>query len=138
MVVVAPSSGLSALRAATFLLVGIALLAGAAATARGAARFMRTSQVAPGVVTRLLAGASHPEIRFATPDGRSFTYPQGGLVGGYRAGQAVRVRYLPADPDESASVDRWPAVWGATLLLSLLGGVFSLGGLASVVSAVRR
>ena len=138
MVVVAPSSGPPALRAVVFLLVGVALLVGAAATARGAVRFMKMSQVAPGVVTRLLAGASHPEIRFATPDGRSFTYPQGGLVGGYRPGQAVRVRYLPANPDGSASVDRWPAVWGATMLLSLLGGVFSLGGVASAIAAVRR
>ena len=138
MVAFAPVSAPSLLRAVVFLPVGLGLLVGAAYSAQGAQKFLKQSETATGTVLRLLAGPSHPEIGFVTRTGLNVSYPQGGLVGGYRPGQPVRVRYLAADPGGSASVDRWGAVWGPTIFLLLLGGVFSLGGVASAVSAVRR
>ena len=138
MVAVAPSSSLPLLRAVVFLVIGAGLLVAAAVTARGAVQFLQTSETAPGAVTRLLSGGSHPEIGFITREGRRITYPQGGLVGGYRAGQAVRVRYLAVNPQVSACVDRWPAIWGSAILLGVLGCAFSGGGLVSVLEATRR
>ena len=138
LVAVAPSSSPPLLRAVVFLVAGVVLLAAAAMTARGAVQFLQASQTAPGVVTRLLAGGGHPEIGFTTRDGRPVTFPQGGLIGGYRMGQSVRVRYLSANPTGSACVDRWPAIWGWTILLGGLGCVFGWGGLASAFEAIRR
>ena len=89
-------------------------------------------------MTRLLAGPSHAEIRFVTAAGRVTVYPQGGLVGGYKVGDAVHVRYRPADPQGSACVDRWPAIWGGALLLLVLGTGAAFAGLAFALEAARR
>ncbi len=132
------ASGPPLLRAVVFIPLAVGLLVAAAFAAGGAQAFVRQSEAADGVVTRLLAGPSHPEIRFVTAAGQTAVYPQGGLVGGYKVGEAVRVRYRPADPRGSACVDRWPAIWGGTLLLLALGAGAAFAGVASALEAARR
>jgi hypothetical protein len=86
------------------------------------------------VVTQLNAGGSHPEIEFATLSGTKITYPQGGLIFGYRPGQQVRVLYNPQDPAKTACVDTFGALWFVPLILSGIGMALLIGGVASLLS----
>ncbi len=112
------------LKAIAMLTIGALISLGAVASAIGVLRFVRESSVADGRVASLNAGGSHPEIEF-TANGQKLSYPQGGWVGGYKPGDAVRVRYRPEAPRVTATVDRFGALWFWPILLALLG----LGGL---------
>ncbi len=116
---------------------GLVLLVVAVNMAGRSWRFASHSLIAPGVVTRLEAGPSHPEVRFTTRAGEIVTYSQGGLVFGYRAGQAVRVRYDPGAPRTRANVDTWLATWGVAAGLALLGLVMLAGAGSSLWQARR-
>ena len=116
---------------------GLILLVVAASMAGQSWRFAQGSLTAPGIVTRLEAGPSHPEIRFTTRAGEVVTYSQGGLVFGYRAGQGVRVRYDPAAPRTRANVDTWLATWGLALAVGGLGLVILAGAGSSLWQALR-
>ena len=138
MVAVAPSSGPPLLRAIVFLPAAIALLAAAWFAAADVRAFLASSEIAPGVVTRLLAGPSHPEIAFTPRGGPAVDFPQGGWVGGYKPGQSVTVRYDQSRPRATAQVDTWGALWGVTSLLTILGLAALGAGLASLVEVLRR
>ena len=86
------------LRGLLILLVGAGALAGAAWLAVEQGRFLKVAQRAPGEVVALNAGGSHPQIRFEGSTGEAISYPQGGLIWGYREGMQVEVLYDPADP----------------------------------------
>ena len=105
---------------------GIILLLAAGLTALATGRFVRTASLAAGVVERLNAGGSHPQIRFSTAAGQTVSYPQGGLIFGYHPGDRVRVRYLPTDPGKAACLDVFGALWFAPMLLAVLGILFIL------------
>ena len=96
-----------------FLIIGLMGLSDAFA-------FRRTAARADGVVYETVHGGSHPMIRFDLPSGEAITYPQNGLIGGYRVGDRVQVLYDPLNPRSSACVNT-------------LGGI--LGGLSFVFSA---
>jgi hypothetical protein len=121
-------------KAIFFIVVGTALLIGAMVTAVGVRRFMNESLVAEGRVVSLNAGGSHPQIAFTTRHGEQISYAQGGWIGGYAAGDAVRVRYREADPARSASIDSVGALFFWPLLMAVLGGVFAAGGIAEWIS----
>ncbi len=124
------SGAAAALRAGVLALVGAALLLAAAALAWRTHGFLARAQSAPGVVTRLLAGPSHPQVRFTTAAGETVETPQGGLIFGYAPGRAVRVRYDPAEPRASARLDDAGALWGPALLLAAIGlALLAAGGL---------
>ena len=116
---------------------GLVLLVVAASMAAQSWRFSQHALIAQGVVTRLEAGGSHPEIRFTTQAGEVVTYSQGGAVFGYRAGQPVRVRYDPTAPRARANVDTWLATWGVALGVALLGLMFLAGAGSSLSQALR-
>jgi hypothetical protein len=128
-------SSMAKLKAWTLLVVGSALLTAAAATALSRRNFVRAASSAPGVVTRLNAGGSHPEIEFTTTSGEKVSYPQGGLIFGYRPEQKVRVLYNPQNPEKTACVDAFGSIWFAPLMLFALGISLLVGGLASLLSA---
>ena len=115
--------------AALFCLVGAFMIIVAAWQGFDRVRFLRDAAVAPGQVTDLNGSGSHPQIVFHA-DGMRISYPQGGLIFGYRDGQAVQVRYLPEDPGATAVIDDVGAVWGATILVAVLGVCMALGGVA--------
>ena len=103
------------------MIVGIGLLTAAGVQAVGVRSFVRGATVADGVVARLNAGGSHPEIEFDTASGQKISYPQGGFIFGYRPGDKVRVLYDRDAPAQTARVDAFGALWFVPLLLALLG-----------------
>jgi hypothetical protein len=103
-----------------FILVGVALLAAAVAVAISVRAFTRNAERSDGVVARLNAGGSHPQIEFTTASGRKISYPQGGLIFGYQSGQKVRVLYRATDPEQSARIDAIGALWATPIILAFI------------------
>lgn len=116
-----------------FALIGIGLLGVTIHIVLDRREFLAHAQIADGVVTRLNAGGSHPEIAFTTGRGERISYPQGGFISGYRPGQSVRVRYLPEWPAGSALVDDRGALWGTPGMVGAMGLVFTLLGLTQAL-----
>ena len=121
-------------KAILFLLIGFGLLIAAIATGITIRRFIRSASSATGVVSHLNAGGSHPEIEFTTVSGENISYPQGGLIFGYRPGQTVRVLYNEGDPRGTARVDAFGAKWVVPLMLLGLGLTFTIVSVTSLVS----
>jgi uncharacterized integral membrane protein len=120
-----------------FAIVGGMLLIAAAIAAVGVYRFRESASRADGVVERLNAGGSHPQIRFTTTSGDSVSYAQGGLIFGYDSGDRVQVLYRPERPQATARLDSVGAIWAMPLLLGFLGAGFAIGGLLHFL-ATRR
>jgi hypothetical protein len=116
-----------------FLAAAAVLLAVAIATGSGTRQFLGEAAAAPGVVTALNAGGSHPEVEFTTTSGRKVSYAQGGCISGYKPGDRVRVLYRPADPHGTASIDAPGALWFAPGVAGLLALGFTLIGVASLL-----
>ena len=107
-----------------FTLIGLGLLVAAVLVGRSTLHFIRTALRAPGVVTRLNAGGSHPEVQFTARSGQVVSYPQGGEISGYQAGDRVTVLYDPRQPASTACTDVPGALWDAAGGLGFLGVVF--------------
>ena len=116
------------------LVIGTGFLVAAALSAWRTSQFVAASESVAGRVVALNAGGSHPEIRFVTRTGITVDYPQGGLIGGYAVGDAVQVRYLPAEPKTSASIDTFGALWLVPLVLTFFAACFVIGALQSRTS----
>jgi hypothetical protein len=86
-------------------------------------KFISTASSAQGVVVRLNAGGSHPQVKFTTKEGREISYPQNGLVFGYKSGDKVKVMYNSQHP-QNAEIDTFGALWGFPVLLFILGVSF--------------
>jgi hypothetical protein len=108
--------------------IGIAFFVGAAINAFATMNFIQSSVVALGNVTALNAGGSHPEIEFVTRTGERISYPQGGMISGFKVGDRVRVRYRPDDAYRSATVDQFGSLWNAPIILAILGAGFIASG----------
>lgn len=91
-------------------------------------RFIAFAEIAQGIVTKLNAGGSHPEIKFTTKEGKEIEYPQGGLIFGYRVGDEVSVYYDSQNP-KNAVIENFGALWGFPILAFLLGICFICAGL---------
>lgn len=83
------------------------------------AAFLGNAEQAAGRAMALNAGGSHPKTAFDTRDGAGFRYSQGGLVFGYREGDAVTVSFRPANPRGSACATAFGAVWGEPLMAAV-------------------
>jgi hypothetical protein len=110
------------------MLVGVALLVAAAVLGARTRTFVHSAVAVKGVVESLNAGGSHPQIQFTTPSGERISYPQGGLIFGYKPGQEVRVLFDPHNPASTARIDTIGALWFDSILLSLLGLAFLAAG----------
>lgn len=121
---------------ALFAVIGIGLLVIAAVTGMAKRSFARNAARAQGVVVRLNAGGSHPEIEFADVSGQRISYPQGGLIFGYRPGDKVNVLYLPNDPRRTACLDTFGALWFVPSLLAIMGVLFVIAGVMRSLEAV--
>jgi hypothetical protein len=118
------------------ILAGIALLIVAGVVAGSVRRFARIASAADGVVARLNAGGSHPQIEFTTASGQKVSYPQGGLTFGHRAGDKVRVLYEAGDPERTARLATFGAMWAVPMILLLIAASLIAGAL-SIKPAVR-
>lgn len=121
------------MKALIFLVIGLALLAGAVWSGLSSAQFLREASRAPGRVVALNAGGSHPQISFALPDGQDVSYPQGGWIGGYRVGDAVTVRYTANAPARTATVEALGALWAWPIAFAVLGALFTALGIINRV-----
>ena len=119
------------LRAVT-ISAGAILLVAAAVSAFQVSRFMAGALRGSGTVTRLNAGGSHPQIAFHTQNGSIVSYPQGGMIAGFRVGQAVQVLYDAVDPSGTARVRSFGSLWGTSLMLAACGAALLALGLASL------
>ena len=118
------------------LLAGAILLIAGTIGAVQVNRFVAGATRETGTVVRLNAGGSHPEVAFHTPDGTIISYPQGGMIVGFRVGQAVQVLYDPTDPSGSARVHSFGSLWGNSVALAVCGAGLLALGLASFAGPV--
>ncbi len=112
------------MRGLLFGMVGLLMLTVVAFEVNHRLEFLRDAQIADGHVERLNAGGSHPQVAFTTAAGEQVSYPQGGMIFGYKPGQAVRVLYRPARPDLEPALDTFGALWGMTLMAEVIGLTF--------------
>lgn len=125
------------IRSLIFGLAGMVLLAIAGSMAYWRYEFLPQAQHAPGVVTKLNAGGSHPEIEFTSADNQVISYPQGGMISGYEVGQPVQVLYLAEDPEMTAVIEDRGALWGTPVMLGIMGLAF-IWGCRSEFSSGRK
>lgn len=116
-----------------FLLLGLGLIAAAASQAVSVHAFLRAAVSADATVVALNAGGSHPQIEFTAASGEKVSYPQGGLVFGYRPGDRVRVYYDARDPARTAQIDSPGALWFVPMILSAIGAISLLAGLQGIL-----
>ncbi|RQS88118.1 MULTISPECIES: DUF3592 domain-containing protein [Burkholderia cepacia complex] len=116
------------------IVIGVGLLVAAAISAQSTREFLRTSIVVPGLVVKLNAGGYHPEIQFTTKTGQQISYPQGGIVTKVELGQRVEVRYQADDPDGSATMNVFAAIWDSTIVFAFMGVVAIVCGIMNLPS----
>jgi hypothetical protein len=97
------------------------LLLGAGARLLTTHQFLDHAATAEGTVIALSAGGSHPQISFTTASHETITFPQGGMIFGYKPGDKVAVLYETGAPRSSATIDVPGALWFTPGLLALLG-----------------
>lgn len=115
----------------TLIGAGLLLIAGKVASDRYG--FLAQATVADGWVSELNAGGAHPQIDFTSAAGERISYPQGGFIFGYQAGQPVRVLYSPARPANSAIIEDPWALWGTPGVLGVLGLLFVISGVPGLI-----
>lgn len=129
-----------------FALVGVGMLVGAFFSFQSTSTFLETATAKPGVVTDLIrsrssdSNAYYPLVRFEDEKGRltEFLSSSGSNPPSYSRGETVRVLFMPGNA-ESARIDGFFSLWGVTLIVGGLGGVFFMVGAGMfVVPAVRN
>lgn len=98
-------------------------------------KFLATAQAAPGTVVEVRVrgigrnAVSVPVLEFLPhgEEARRVESWMGSGFQGFAVGQAVPVRYDPADPDR-AEVDTFAVMWGLTLLRAGYGLLFLIMG----------
>lgn len=133
-----------------FLLVGVAMLAGAIYLYRDTRSFLAGAVHAQGTVVDLERSDStdsnghrsvsyYPVVRFADASGRriEFTSDSGSNPPAYSRGDAVEVLYH-ADAPDKARLNGFMSLWFGTLIVGGLGVLFTAIGAAMVVVPIRR
>jgi hypothetical protein len=129
-----------------FSLVGVGMLVGAFFSFQSTSTFLEAATAKPGVVTDLIrsrssdSNAYYPLVRFEDDQGRltEFLSSSGSNPPSYSRGERVSVLFIPGDA-ESARINGFFSLWGVTLIIAGLGGVFLMIGAGMfVVPAVRN
>lgn len=128
-----------------FTLLGIALLLGASATLYSTVQFLDSAATAQGQVVELEAhrdsdGTTYfPQVVFRSLDGQShrFTSSSGANPPSYHTGEQVEVLYRPERPDK-ARINGFFSLWGASLILAIMGLCFSAIGLGRTLYVLYK
>ena len=123
-----------------FPLIGLAALIGAWMLYSDARHFITTATVAEGRVIELVRKRSSdstsyaPRVSFMDVQGRmhTFTSRTSSNPPAYDIGETVQVFYQPDSPAQ-ARIDGFFSLWGATLIIGIVGGVFALIGAVLVL-----
>jgi hypothetical protein len=129
-----------------FFVIGLGLLVGSYFTVRHTRLFLQTAVSVPGVVVENIYRASsssrnqgpswsyYPHIRFQTTDGREidFVSSTGSSPPSYSVSEPVTVLYDPQQPYK-ASLNSFGSLWGATIVLVILGVAFTAPGIGFLV-----
>jgi hypothetical protein len=128
----APQAKIKLLPGGFFAAIGVILLVVGSLIALSRRSFLDRAMQADGVVVRLNAGGSHPQVTFTAANGQTVSYPQGGLIWGYKEGDRVRVLYGADDPERTACIDAFGALWFVPVMLGFLGLAQVAAGLFAV------
>jgi hypothetical protein len=126
-----------------FLLVGLALFAGAAVWAVVTRSFIARAEVASGTVValeRTSSNAYSPVVDFVAPGGQMIEFRSsfGSSPPAYEVGEKVEVLYLPDQP-RKARIRGIFALWGGALILCGVGLVFTgVGGGMALFAYLRE
>lgn len=123
-----------------FGLVGIILLSIGGFLYYRQTQFLERARETEGLVVNLVPNDNMyaPVIRFFLPNGDEVVF-QSSLSSSpprYEVEETVTIYYDPEKPDD-ARIGNWFDLWFAPLLLSIMGGIFSVVGIIVFV-AVRR
>jgi hypothetical protein len=116
------------------LVFGIVLIVIAGFTAMSTRDFLRTAIAVPGRVVAENAGGSHPQIEFVTKAGERSSYAKGGMIYGMKVGDRVTVLYRSEEPSLRPTIDKFGAVWDATLTSLFIG----VGAMAAALTNLPR
>jgi hypothetical protein len=97
-------------------------------------KILRDDVVAPGMVTRLNAGGSHPQIQFRTKNGKIISYPQNGFIFNFHQGDIVKVIYNPRQPSNHPTLKSFSLLWGATISYFLFGALLVGYGISASIN----
>ena len=129
-----------------FVLLGAGMLIGAIALHSSTRHFLASASRAQGTVVALLPRHSNdnssptyaPVVRFNNgPQEIQFTSSSSSSPPRYNIGQTVSILYLQSDP-YNAKIDSFFSLWGGSLIIGILGGVFSLLGGCLIYVPLRR
>jgi hypothetical protein len=119
-----------------FTLVGIGMLTGTFFTYRSTRTFLEEATTANGTVVDLARSRSgdsttyQPVVQFMSRNGEriEFISSVGSNPPSHTKGEQVEVLYLPAEPHK-AEINGFFSLWGDSVILGILGGVFFLVGI---------
>ena len=128
-----------------FSLVGLGMLVGSVFLYESTTAFIATAERAEGTVIELVRNRSSdsttyaPIVEFVTAQGRKveFRSSTSSNPPAYSRGEKVAVLYSPSSP-EQAKIDGFFSVWGGTVILAGLGGVFFVIGIGIIAGAVIK
>ncbi|WP_175889836.1 DUF3592 domain-containing protein [Burkholderia cepacia] len=89
--------------------------------------FIGASVAVQGTVVRVTHGAHHPLIEFVTKSGERVSFPGSFVTVGF--GDTVPVRYDPARPRASATVDTFTNMWLESIISIAFTMAFLYAGL---------
>jgi len=123
-----------------FFLVGLGISIGAFFSFSSTKAFIASADRAQGKVVSLERRVStdsdggqstsyYPVVEYQLSTGKKivFTSSSGSSPASFRVGEKVEVLYDPQDPNQ-AKINAFFSKWGATLILSFMGAIFSLVG----------
>jgi hypothetical protein len=126
-----------------FAAIGGVMLVGAGRRFARRRTFVRHSAVTTGTIVRLTENREReeisyvPTVKFTTPSGREVTFDSemGSSMDAGQVGDTVAVRYRPDQP-HVAEINSFMSLWGLTVLLGVLGVVFTFVGVGILVGFV--
>lgn len=124
-----------------FTSIGLAMLLGSLYIYQNTQSFLATAHSTDGTVVNLVSSRSNnnsigyaPVVSFYTPSGKEvvFTSSSSSNPASYRVNESVEVLYQPDNPS-NAIIKGFFDLWGACLIVGILGGFFFAVGLGIVL-----